>query len=127
ERLKASPSSRILTITAPSTTKVNFDDLQGEKHFNALNAFGASKACNLLFTNELARRLASTNVTVNAIHPGLMKSHLMREAPAPIRWVTSLLSSKPEQAAETVVYYASSPKVQGITGMFFKGRRSIDS
>jgi hypothetical protein len=44
-----------------------------------------------------------------------------------MRLVTSLLSSKPEQAAETVVYYASSPKVQGITGMFFKGGQAIDS
>ena len=127
ERLKASPSSRILIMTAPSTTKVDFDDLQAEKHFNALQAFGASKTCNLLFTYELARRLTGTHVTVNAIHPGLVKSHLMREAPAPIRWVTSLLSSKPEQAAQTVVYYASAPEVQGMTGKFFKGRQAIDS
>ena len=127
-RLKASPSARILTITAPSTTRVDFDDLQGEKQFNAFQAFGASKACNLLFTYELARRLAaSTHVAVNAIHPGLVKSHLMREAPAPPRWVTSLLSRKPEHAAETVVYYAASPTVQGMTGKFFKSRRAIDS
>lgn len=127
ERLKASPSSRMLNMTAPSTTKVDFDDLQAEKHFNALQAFGASKTCNLFFTYELARRLADTQVTVNAIHPGLVKTHLMREAPAPIRWVTSLLSSTPEQAAQTVVYYASAPEVQGMTGKFFKGRQTIDS
>lgn len=112
---------------APSTTRVDFDDLQGEKQFNAFQAFGASKACNLLFTYELARRLASTHVAVNAIHPGLMKSQLMREAPAPLRWVTSLLSRKPEHAAEMVVYYAASPTVQGMTGKFFKGSRAIDS
>src|SRR5262249_3131281 len=100
ERLKASPSSRILIMTAPSTTKVDFDDLQADKHFNPLQAFGASKTCNLLFTYELARRLADTHVTVNAILPGLVKSQLMREAPAPIRWVPSLLSSTPEQAAQ---------------------------
>ena len=127
ERLKASPASRILIMTAPSTTKVAFDDLQAEKHFNALQTFGASKACNLLFTYELARRLAGTHVTVNAIHPGLVKSHLMREAPVPIRWVTSLLSSTPEQAAQTVVYYASAPEAQGMTGKFLKGRQAIDS
>ncbi len=127
ERLEASPASRILIMTAPSTTKVDFDDLQAKKHFNALQAFGASKACNLLFTYELARRLTSTHVTVDAIHPGLVKSSLMREAPAPIRWVTSLLSSKPEQAALTVVYYASTLEVQGMTGKFFKGRQAIDS
>jgi NAD(P)-dependent dehydrogenase (short-subunit alcohol dehydrogenase family) len=106
---------------------VDFDDLQAEKQFNAFHAFGASKACNLLFTYKLARRLASSHMTVNAIHPGLVKSHLMREAPAPLHWVTSLLSSKPEQAVETMVYYASSPNVQVMTGKFFKGRQAIDS
>lgn len=127
ERLKPSPSARILTITAPSTTRIAFEDLQAEHSFNAFHAFGASKACNLLFTYELAHRLASTNVTVNAIYPGLVKSPLMREAPAPIRWVTSLLAQSPEQAAQTVVYYASSPQVQAMTGLFFKGRQPIDS
>src|SRR5947209_6121215 len=69
ERVHASTSGRILTITAPSTTTLDFDDLQGEKQFNALHAFGASKTCNLLFTFELARRLAGTSVTALAIHP----------------------------------------------------------
>ncbi len=54
DRLKARAPSRILTITAPSTTPLNFDDLQGEQKFHALGAFGASKMCNLLFTYELA-------------------------------------------------------------------------
>ena len=92
-RLKAATSARILTITAPSTTRIAFEDLQAEHKFSALHAFGASKACNLLFTYDLAHRLASTTVTVNAIYPGLVKTSLMREAPAPLRWVTSLFSS----------------------------------
>jgi NAD(P)-dependent dehydrogenase (short-subunit alcohol dehydrogenase family) len=127
ERLKAAPEARILTITAPSTTELDFDDLQGEKRFNAFQAFGASKACNLLFTYALARRLAGTNVTANAIHPGLMKSQLMREAPLPVRWITSQMSSRPERAAQTVAYYASAPEVQGMNGLFFKASKTIDS
>ena len=51
----------------------------------------------------------------------------MREAAAPIRWFTSLISAPPEKAAETPVYYASSSAVEGMTGMFFKGRQAIDS
>ncbi|TMD58477.1 MAG: SDR family NAD(P)-dependent oxidoreductase [Chloroflexi bacterium] len=127
ERLKTSAPSRILTITAPSTTTLNFDDLQGEKKFSAFEAFGASKACNLLFTYELARQLKVTGVSANAIYPGLVKSSLMREAAAPVRWFTSLISTTPEKAAETVVYYASSPEIEDKTGLFFKGRQVIES
>lgn len=128
ERLRASPVARILTITAPSTTRIAFEDLQAEQKFSALRAFGASKAANLLFTYDLARRLASTNVTVNAFYPGLVKTPLMREAPAPLRWLNPVFGQSPEPVAQSVVYYASSPEVQGMTGLFFnKGRQSIDS
>jgi NAD(P)-dependent dehydrogenase (short-subunit alcohol dehydrogenase family) len=127
EKLKCSVSARILSITAPSTTPLDFDDLQVEKEFNAYTAFGASKMCNLLFTYELARRLEGTHVTANAIHPGLVKSGIMREAAAPIRWFTYLISTTPQEASATPVYYASSPEVEGMTGMFFKGRHAIDS
>ena len=128
ERLKAATSARILTITAPSTMKIAFEDLQGEHKFRALQAFGASKAANLLFTYELAHRLASSKVTVNAFYPGIVKTPLMREAPAPLRWLNPVFGQSPEPVAQSVVYYASSPEVQAMTGLFFnKGRQPIDS
>ena len=128
ERLQASPAARILIVTAPSTTKIAFEDLQAEHRFSALHAFGASKAANLLFTYDLARRLAATNVTVNAFFPGLVKTSLMRAAPAPLRWLNPVFGQTPEPVAQSVVYYASSPEVQGMTGLFFnKGRKAIDS
>ncbi len=128
ERLKASPAARILTITAPSTTKIAFEDLQAEHKFSALHAFGASKAANLLFTYDLAHRLASTNITVNAFYPGLVKTPLMREAPTPLRWLNPVFGQSPELVAQSVVYYASSPEVQAMTGLFFnKGRQPIGS
>lgn len=127
-RLKAATSARILTITAPSTTRIAFEDLQAEHKFSALHAFGASKAANLLFTYDLAHRLASTSVTVNAFYPGLVKTPLMREAPVPLRWLNSLFGQAPELVAQSVVYYASSPDVQAMTGLLFnKGRQPIDS
>jgi NAD(P)-dependent dehydrogenase (short-subunit alcohol dehydrogenase family) len=127
ERLKASAPARVLTVTAPSTTRLNFDDLQGEQRFSALTAFGASKMCNLLFSYELARQLAGSGVTANAVHPGLVKSGLMREAAAPIRWLTSLISAPPEKAAASLVDLASSPAVEGTTGAFFTGKKTIKS
>jgi NAD(P)-dependent dehydrogenase (short-subunit alcohol dehydrogenase family) len=123
DELKASPQARVITITAPSTTRLNFGDLQGERKFNALSAFGASKMCNLLFTYELARRLAGTQVTANALHPGLMKSNLMSEAPAPIRWLTRLFSTTPERASLSLLHLASSPELASVSGRFFKGMK----
>ncbi len=128
ERLKAATSARILTVTAPSTTKIAFEDLQAEHKFSALHAFGASKACNLLFTYELAHRLAGTTVTVNAFYPGIVKTPLMREAPAPLRWLNPVFGQSPEPVAQSLVYYASTPEVQAMTGLLFnKSRKPINS
>jgi len=90
DTLKGSGFARILTMTAPSTTTLNFDDLQGEQHFGALDAFGASKMCNLLFTYALSVQLEGTGVTAIAIHPGIVKSGLMKEAALPMRLLRRL-------------------------------------
>jgi NAD(P)-dependent dehydrogenase (short-subunit alcohol dehydrogenase family) len=125
DRLKASVPARILHITAPSTVKLNFDDLQGERKFSGLWAFGASKMCNLLFSFALARRLDGTGVTSNALHPGLVKSTLMSESPFVMRTAVNLFSAPPERAAEAVTYAATSPDLANVTGKFLKGRQQI--
>jgi NAD(P)-dependent dehydrogenase (short-subunit alcohol dehydrogenase family) len=121
DTIKASAPARIVNITAPSTVQLDFDDLQGERRFRALHAFGATKMCNLLFTFELARRLEGSGVSVNAVHPGLVRSNLMREAPLAIRWMTRLVSSPPEKAAKAIVSFLTSPDTEGVTGTFLKG------
>lgn len=123
DRLKASGSAHILNITAPSTSQLNFEDLQGERNFNSLNAFGASKMANLLFTFELARRLAGTGVKVNAIHPGLVRSQLMREAILPIRLLTSLFSAPASRAAQDIARIITASEYASLTGKFLhKGK-----
>lgn len=117
--VQASGSARILNITAPSTTQVKFDDLQGEKNFNSLNTFGATKMMNLLFSFELARRLENTGITVNAIHPGLARSGIMKEAFAPLRLFTWLISSSPQKLTENILLAATGPEFEKITGKFF--------
>ena len=87
--------ARILVLSAPSTVRLDFDDLQAERRFRSLTAFGATKAADLLFTFELARRLEGSGVTANAVHPGLVRTKLMRDAPAPLRWATWLVSAQP--------------------------------
>jgi retinol dehydrogenase 14 len=126
-KLKTSAPARVLVITAPSTTSLDFDNLQGEQRFSSLQAFGVTKMCNLLYTYELAGRLEGSGVTVNAVHPGLMKSSLMREAPLAMRWLTQLASSAPMKAASWLVYLASAPEMAGVTGKFFKDGMAIES
>ena len=127
DKLKASSPARVLVVTAPSTTPVDFDNLQGEKRFSSLQAFGVTKMCNLLFTYELSRRLEGTGVTVNAVHPGLSKTNLMTEAPIILRWLTQLASKTPQKAAVSLAYLASSAEMVNTSGKFFKDRKEIKS
>jgi NAD(P)-dependent dehydrogenase (short-subunit alcohol dehydrogenase family) len=118
--LKASKPARIITITAPSVTKLNFDDLQGEKKFSALNAFGASKMMNLLFTYSLARRLEGTGVSASALHPGLVRSDLTNEMPSILRNITRLMSGKPDNAARMICSLSIGANYPDINGKFYK-------
>lgn len=117
---------RVITVTAPSTSKVNFDRMLDRNRFSAMYSFGASKAANLLFTFELARRAHRWDVRANAFHPGLVRSELMREAPRVVRAVTLVFSGDPRRAAEDLADLALSPAHAGTTGWFFKGTRRID-
>ena len=123
----ADDHGRVLTLAAPSTVPVDFDDLQSERRFSALRAFGATKMCNLLFTYELAQRLAGTPVTANAVHPGLIRSALMREAPVPIRSLTSLFGAPAAKAAESIVELALDERHRGERGKFFHRGRELRS
>lgn len=127
DRARAAGSARILVLSAPSTVKLDFDDLQGERRFRSLTAFGATKAADLLLTFELARRLAGTRVTANAVHPGLSRTTLMREAPAPLRWATRLASAPPERAAAQIVPLALAPEYADRSGRFLGAGREIQA
>jgi NAD(P)-dependent dehydrogenase (short-subunit alcohol dehydrogenase family) len=125
--LRSAAPSRVITISAPTTTELDFADLQGRVSWRPLHAFGASKMADLLFTYALARRLEGTEVQANVLHPGLMKSDLMRELAAPARFFVRLASKPPERAAEAVAHLASAPDLEGITGRFFKGTQLSES
>lgn len=125
--LQAAEPSRILNVTAPSTTPLAFDDLQGEKKFGALKAFSASKMANLLFTYELARRLEGSGVTANAYFPGLMRTKLLAEMPAPVRLLFHIISKSPERAAEGLLYLGTSPEMEKASGKMFKYGSEIQS
>jgi len=121
--LREARSARILNVTAPSRTKPNFDDLDSRNGFNSRHVFGATRMMNLLFTFELARRLEGTNVTCNAIHPGLARSNLLNESNPIIRWFTWMISASPQRAADPIARAALLPQFAQVNGKFlFKGR-----
>lgn len=118
--LKSSAPSRVVTVSAPSSTKLNFSDLQGEKKFSSLGSFGASKMMNLMFTYDLARRMEGSGVAVMAMHPGLVKSDLTNEMPGALKLLFKMISSKPDKAAGMLTRLATAPQYEGANGKFFK-------
>jgi len=125
DTIKASAPARIINVSSDAHTsgKIEFDNLQGERTFSP-RAYGNSKLANLLFTTELARRLEGTGVTVNALHPGLVSTGFAKNNGRLIASLVSLfmplVARSPEQGAETLIYLASSPSVEGITGKYFQ-------
>ena len=123
--LKASAPSRIINVSsdAASGGRLNFDDVMGERKYRGFVAYCHSKLANMFFTQELARRLESSGVTVNAVHPGVVASGFGRNTPGFLKWGLSLVGGfmlTPEKGAGTSVFLATSPTVQGVTGKYFK-------
>lgn len=124
----ASAPARIVVVSsgAHAAARMNFDDLQGEQKYSGFGAYGQSKLANVMFTYELARRLKGAGVTVNALHPGLVASNFGRtnnENNTLMRLglrLTQLLAVSEEKGAETSVYLATSPEVEGVTGAYFQ-------
>ncbi|HEX2696177.1 MAG TPA: SDR family NAD(P)-dependent oxidoreductase [Anaerolineales bacterium] len=123
--LSSATQARVLNISAPSSTKLNFDDLQGETNFDPLHAFGASKMGNLLFTFDLARRLEGTGVTVNALHPGLTRTTLMNDASFFLRTMLYLMSASPAKAGRGIVKVALGDAFANRTGKFFSNGKEV--
>jgi NAD(P)-dependent dehydrogenase (short-subunit alcohol dehydrogenase family) len=120
--LKAGKPSRVLTVSAPSTTKIQFEDLPGLKKFSGgfLGAFGSSKMMNLMFTYALSRRLKDTGVTANVFHPGLVKSDLLKESPVLMYRFFKLVSAKPERAAQMLCSLVLDSRYENSSGKFFR-------
>ena len=128
DRLKATPAARIVSTAshAHRGATLDFDDLQGEKQFNGLRAYQRSKLANILFTRELARRLAGTGVTANCLHPGVVASRFADEAggwATPIFSLVKWFAISPGKGSETIVFLAQSPDVAGVSGEYFAKRK----
>jgi NAD(P)-dependent dehydrogenase (short-subunit alcohol dehydrogenase family) len=124
ERLLASSPARIVN-TASDAHKgrvLDFEDLQSAKRFSALNVYGRSKLCNILFTRELSRRWDGKGVTANCLHPGFVATRFGDGSGGFLSRAISMakiFAISPEKGAETIVYLASSPEVARVSGEYF--------
>jgi retinol dehydrogenase-14 len=119
--LKRSAPSRIINVASDAHAygQVDFENLQGEKKYGGARAYAHSKFENIMFTYELARRLEGTGVTVNCLHPGAVATGIFRALPKPLEAIIKLFTLSPEKGAETSIYLASSPDVEGVNGKYF--------
>jgi len=127
--LKKSAPARIVNVASTYASDLDLDDLQFDRRpFESFKAYAQSKACNRMLTWALSRRLGGSGVTVNAMAPGLIaETGLYRNAPAELvnRLRQYGAGRTSAQGADTAVWLASSPGVEGISGKFFEDRKVI--
>ena len=131
--LKESAPARIINVSSSSHYSAgNFrlEDLPNPAEKPGYRAYGRSKLCNVLFTYELARRIRGSGVTVNALHPGLVRTGIARNNGLLGRVINFFIGVRGidvDKGAETPVYLAASPEVESVTGEFFIDCRAVAS
>jgi NAD(P)-dependent dehydrogenase (short-subunit alcohol dehydrogenase family) len=132
DELKAAVNARIINLSSDIHKQghINFDDLMTEKKYKGFNVYSHAKLANILFTNELARRLHDTYITVNTLHPGMVRTNFTADASMFIKFMMIIMGrflKSPEKGAETSVYLASSEEVDEISGKYFVNRKEKKS
>ncbi len=129
--LQSSAPARIINVSsdAHQSGDINIYDLQSrKKRYSMMRVYGQSKLALILWSYELARRLEGTGVTVNTLHPGVVATNIAKSGMGPLidgiaRAGFALIGTSPEKGAQTPVYLASSPDVEGVTGHYFEKSR----
>ncbi len=123
DRLKESAPSRIINVSSEAhrNARLDFEDLQMEKGFSGFKAYCLSKLCNILFTRELAKRLEGTGVTANSMHPGYLRTGIFRETSGLLKLLVMMTAGNPAKGARAIVYLATAPELDSVTGKYFKG------
>ncbi|MFW9794535.1 MAG: SDR family oxidoreductase [Candidatus Thorarchaeota archaeon] len=123
--LKSSAPSRVINLSSglSKRTELNLDDLQSESNYKSRRVYGSAKLKIEMFTYEMARRLEGTGVSVNVVRPGFVATNLGRSSGSFIsRIMFGMMKPfqlSPKEGAETSVYVATSPEIEGVTGKCF--------
>jgi len=131
--LRSSAPARVIVMSSYEhrRARLHWDNLQGEHFYFSQQAYAQSKLANLMFAYALARRLQGTGVTVNAVNPGLVHTNICMDSGWLIRSVKRVMDRfsglTPEQGADTGIWLASSPDVEGVTGRYFQRRHAARS
>ncbi len=131
DRLRGDAPSRIITTSsvAHKGYQIPFDDLDATARYGAMRRYGETKLANILFTRELARRLAGSGVTANCFHPGFVATNFARNNGGLAALAMTLLkpvARTPQKGAETLVWLADAPEVSGISGRYFVDRKQVE-
>jgi NAD(P)-dependent dehydrogenase (short-subunit alcohol dehydrogenase family) len=103
----------------------DLDNLQLSKNYSAMNAYGVSKLCNIMFTHELAKRTTDSSITTYSLHPGVVGTQLAEEAGWTMKlfyWLGKPFMRSPKSGAETTIYLATSDDIESMSGQYFKDK-----
>jgi NAD(P)-dependent dehydrogenase (short-subunit alcohol dehydrogenase family) len=123
ERLRAAGGGARIVSTASAAHRRATLDFEHLQDLRGMAGYGTTKLCNILFTRELARRIAGTGVTANCLHPGFVATRFGDSSGGPLRAAVAvakrLFALSPEEGAKTLVYLASSPELAGRSGGYY--------
>lgn len=133
DTVKAAPGARIVNVSSAAHVagRIAWDDIDLKNgRYAGFRAYAQSKMANIMFTFALARRLEGTGVTANAVHPGGVATGFAKNNGGVYRILMSTLARPfmrtPAQGAQTSIYVASAPDVQGISGKYFADRKPVE-
>ncbi len=131
--LRSSPGARVVTVASEIyARKLDWENLQGERSYQFFKAYQRSKLCNVLFSNELARRLDGAGVTSNVVSPGPSKTGFGGDMTGLPLLFTRVMKStprfgSPEKGARTLVFAAASPELSQVSGRFFYKSKELET
>src|SRR5215204_7316937 len=132
ETLEQSAPSRVITVSSEAQRwgNMDFEDLQSRRKYRGFPVYGMTKLANIMFTFELAERLKGSGVAANCLHPGPVGTNFGQNNRGPMalffRTFKPFMRS-PEQGADTLIWLASSPEVEGVSGKYFSDRKEIEA
>src|SRR5215208_3222500 len=130
--LEQSAPSRVITVSSEAQRwgTMDFEDMQSRRKYRGFPVYGMTKLANIMFTYELAERLNVTGVNANCLHPGSVGTNFGQTNRGPMALFFRIFKPfmrSPEQGADTLVWLASSPDVDGVSGKYFSDRKEIEA